>query len=101
MIDMLWRQRETGRWYGAICASPAYVLEPHGLLEDCEATCFPALRDRLKTPAQPDRPVVVSGTCITSQGPGTAMEYSLSLVELLFNRKLRNQLAEGLLVSQA
>lgn len=33
LVDMLKKQRESNRPYGAICASPALVLEPHGLLK--------------------------------------------------------------------
>ncbi|KAF2287331.1 hypothetical protein GH714_039651 [Hevea brasiliensis] len=33
LVDTLKKQRESNRPYGAICASPALVLEPHGLLK--------------------------------------------------------------------
>lgn len=33
LVNMLKKQREENRPYGAICASPACVLEPHGLLK--------------------------------------------------------------------
>ncbi|CAK7327687.1 unnamed protein product [Dovyalis caffra] len=33
LVNMLKKQRESNRPYGAICASPALVLEPHGLLK--------------------------------------------------------------------
>lgn len=98
LIGMLRRQRETGRYFGAICASPAYVLQHHGLLEGHEATCFPALLDRLRNPADPGRRVVVSGNCVTSQGPATAIDYSLTLVELLFGANTRKRVAEAMLV---
>ncbi|AQV02322.1 MULTISPECIES: DJ-1 family glyoxalase III [Desulfococcus] len=75
------RQRGSGRLYGAICAAPAVVLRPLGLLEGLRATCHPAFRDEL--PGWEDRRVVVDGTCVTSQGPGTAIEFALSLVALL------------------
>ncbi|KAL8132350.1 hypothetical protein AgCh_008008 [Apium graveolens] len=32
LIGLLKKQRELNRPYGAICASPGWVLEPHGLL---------------------------------------------------------------------
>lgn len=32
LVNMLKKQKESNRAYGAICASPALVLEPHGLL---------------------------------------------------------------------
>ncbi|ESR55800.1 hypothetical protein CICLE_v10024360mg, partial [Citrus x clementina] len=33
LVNMLKKQKESNRPYGAICASPALVLEPHGLLK--------------------------------------------------------------------
>lgn len=33
LVDMLKKQRESSKPYGAMCASPALVLEPHGLLQ--------------------------------------------------------------------
>ncbi|KAL3576599.1 hypothetical protein D5086_021882 [Populus alba] len=33
LVNMLKKQRESNRPYGAMCASPALVLEPHGLLK--------------------------------------------------------------------
>ncbi len=97
LVARLRQQREAGLYYGAICASPAYVLQPHGLLEGCEATCFPAFLDQLDAPS--DQAVVISGHCVTSQGPGTALAYSLTLVELLFGAELRNQIAADMLVT--
>lgn len=99
LIRRLQEQKASGRLFGAICASPVYVLETHGLLEGHQATCFPALRDKLKNPASPEQKVVVSGNCITSQGPATAIDYALALVEQLLDRNVRNQVAEGLLVA--
>lgn len=33
LVSLLKKQSESDRPYGAICASPALVLEPHGLLK--------------------------------------------------------------------
>jgi protein deglycase len=86
VMDMLKMQRNAGKLYGAICASPAVALLPHGLLEGRTATCFPTFRERLEhaenVTASDDR-VVVDGNLVTSQGPGTAIEFALKLVELL------------------
>jgi protein deglycase len=45
-----------------------------------------------------DQPVVVDGNCITSQGPGTAMEFALTLVEQLLGKAKRREVAEAMLV---
>lgn len=98
LIQLLKTQKESGALYGAICASPAYVLETHGLLQDIAATCYPAFHDQLKNKSKINARVVVSQNCITSQGPGTTLEFALALVELLFDKSLREQIAEQMLL---
>src|SRR5690606_26619306 len=41
LIEQLQQQNTSGGLFGAICASPVYVLQTHGVLEGHEATCFP------------------------------------------------------------
>jgi 4-methyl-5(b-hydroxyethyl)-thiazole monophosphate biosynthesis len=67
-------------------------------LADKKATCFPAFIDTLKNKQAINQSVVVDGNCITSQGPGTALEFSLKLVELLFGGEKSQQLAKAMLV---
>ena len=100
LIDMLKSQSQAGRLYAAICASPAVALAPHGLLDDKQATCYPSCADALPDQTQADRPVVVDGNCITSQGPGTALEFSIELARLLFGDAKAKQVAEAMLVTQ-
>ncbi|UCH94633.1 MAG: DJ-1/PfpI family protein [Candidatus Aminicenantes bacterium] len=87
LIDMLKQQKQKGRLYAAICASPAAVFQHHGLLEGKKATCHPGRMDTLENKEAVNSRVVVDGTCITSQGPGTAMEFALKLVELLLGEE--------------
>jgi 4-methyl-5(b-hydroxyethyl)-thiazole monophosphate biosynthesis len=96
LIERLRRQRAAHRWYGAICASPALTLSPHGLLDGKQATCYPAFKDKLLHFV--DQPIVQDGHCITSQGPGTAMDYALHLVELLAGAERRRKVAAALLL---
>jgi 4-methyl-5(b-hydroxyethyl)-thiazole monophosphate biosynthesis len=84
LTDLLCQQARQNRLYAAICAAPAVVLQHHGLLAGRRATCHPALADRLDPAARPGARVVVDGNCITSQGPGTALEFALELVARLF-----------------
>jgi len=83
LLDLLRRQRAADGWYGAICAAPAVVLSHHGLLAGREATSHPAFADQLADGHAVDARVVVDGRCVTSQGPGTAIEFALTLVKLL------------------
>lgn len=96
LVSLLKRQRESGQLYGAICASPAVILEHHGLLEGRQATCHPAFVEQLTNKDRAAFKVVVDGNCITSQGAGTAVEFSLALVEQLFGKEKRDEVATGM-----
>ncbi|XP_030461038.1 protein DJ-1 homolog B-like [Syzygium oleosum] len=87
LVNLLKKQKESNRPYGAICASPALVLEPHGLLKGKKATAFPAMCNKLSDASEAENRVVVDGNLITSRGPGTSMEFALAIVEKFFGRK--------------
>lgn len=79
----------------AICASPALVLAPLGLLKDKKATCYPSFKDKIANYV--DQPYVEDGNVVTSQGPGTAMAFALHLVKILASETTANQIKSGVL----
>ena len=81
---MLSAHAAAGRPYAAMCAAPAVVLQPAGLLAGRAATAHPAFAAQLPEAGSVAARVVADGPCITSRGPGTALEFSLALVETLF-----------------
>ncbi|GAB4849401.1 Protein DJ-1 B [Ancistrocladus abbreviatus] len=97
LVNMLKKQMEAGRPYGAICASPALVFEPHGLLKGKKATAFPTMCNKLSDQSEIDNRVVVDGNLITSRGPGTAMEFSLAIIEKFFGHNKAIELAKTVL----
>jgi len=98
LIKLLKQQKQSGRLYAAICASPAVALRPHGLLDKTRATCYPGMRDKLDPAYASNEAVVVDNNCVTSQGPGTAIAFALKLVELLFGARKAREVADGMLV---
>lgn len=101
LIEMLHAQRDAGRLYGAICASPAVALLPHGLVTGRKATCYPSFRGELEDAAAvqaSDERVVVDGNLVTSQGPGTAIAFALQLVALLFDEQKAQQIGQRMLI---
>jgi protein deglycase len=84
-----------GKIIGAICAAPT-VLAKAGILKDKRATCYPGMERELDLP-RPDK-VMVDGNIITSQAPGTAMEFSLTLVKKLVGPAKVEQLKKELVV---
>ncbi|KAF3779683.1 DJ-1-like protein B [Nymphaea thermarum] len=87
-----------GRPYAAICASPAVVLDKWGLLDGLKATCHPSFMDKLSSAVPVDSRVQQDGKVVTSSGPGTAMEFALVLVEQLFGKEKRDEVAGPLLL---
>lgn len=85
VTEIIMRHHGAGKIIAAICASPAVVLAPLGLLHGKHATCFPGLEKRFFTSDihHASAAVVVDGRVVTSRGPGTAMEFSVKLGELL------------------
>ena len=80
-LSMILRDfNQKGKLIAAICAAPL-ILVKEGLLDDKKATIYPGLERKIPYP-RGDR-VVVDGNIVTSQGPGTAMEFALKLVEIL------------------
>lgn len=71
-----------GKKVAAICAAPK-VLSAIGLTENRTVTSHPSVRSEVRGRITEER-VVVDGNIITSQGPGTAMEFAFKLVETLF-----------------
>jgi len=97
LVEKLKKQKEEKKWYGAICASPALVLLPNGLTDGVEVTCYPSFEKQFKNQHKMDYRVLVSHNCITSKGPGTAMEYALVIIEKLLNSEKAASVAKGLL----
>merc|ERR1711988_380885 len=99
LVSMLKAQKAASRCYAAICASPAVVFQKHNLFDGVsEMTCHPNFTSSLPSTNSADKRVVVDGICITSGGPGTAIEFALKIVEQLFDRRKAEQVAKPMLV---
>jgi len=94
VINFIKTFNSKGKLVAAICASPT-ILEKIGVLEEKKATCYPSMRDKIKNFV--DERVVVDKNVITSQGPGTAIEFALEIVRF-FNPNAYEQLKKDLLV---
>jgi 4-methyl-5(b-hydroxyethyl)-thiazole monophosphate biosynthesis len=64
----------------AICGAPS-ILAKHGILDDKRATIFPGMEREIPRPRNAN--VVTDGHIITSQGPGTALEFAFEIVKTL------------------
>ncbi|MGD0716664.1 MAG: DJ-1 family glyoxalase III [Halobacteriota archaeon] len=86
---------DAGKYIGAICAAP-HVLGVAGIMEGATATCYPGLEIPGAQRVEEER-VVRQGKIITSQGPGTALDFALSLVEALTTKENEREVRKALL----
>lgn len=77
---------EAGGLVAAICAAPAVVLAANQLLTGRLATCYPGFEKQFDDSIEfACERVVVDGNRITSQGPGTAAEFSAAIIRYLID----------------
>ena len=84
------------KYVTAICAAPS-VLAKAGVIQGKRATIFPGMEDTLTGAQHSKDRVVIDGRIITSQGPGTAMEFAIKLVEVLAGRNRAEEVAKRVL----
>jgi 4-methyl-5(b-hydroxyethyl)-thiazole monophosphate biosynthesis len=94
ITDLLRRMAAQGRFTAAICAAPR-VLAEAGVLDGKTATGYPGvlpavLQGRSDVTVR-DTAIERDGRVITSRGPGTAMDFALTLIEALVGRAGRDQ----------
>jgi 4-methyl-5(b-hydroxyethyl)-thiazole monophosphate biosynthesis len=85
--DFIKKMGAAGKIVSAICAAPARVLSPLGLLAAKKFTCYPGEEEKVLSTVsdaewKQDR-VVVDGNLVTSRGPGTAGEFACAIIEEL------------------
>lgn len=98
LLQALVRFDRAGKWIGAICAAPL-VLQAAGILSGRRATCHPGVAAKLTATPRRNERVVVDGKLVTSQGPGTAFEFALTLIRLVDGDAKAHTLAEGMVLS--
>ncbi len=89
---------ERGAFTAAICAAPI-ALAKAGVHAGKSMTSYPGFEDELKGARLATDRVVVDGKVVTSRGPGTALEFALTLVRLLKDEKASTKLAADMLVA--
>jgi 4-methyl-5(b-hydroxyethyl)-thiazole monophosphate biosynthesis len=89
-------QREGG-YTAAICAAPK-VLARAGVLDGLSATGYPGVLQGMDLPRVRvlDAAVIRDQRVITSRGPGTAMDFALTLIEALAGQVVRDKVEAGL-----
>lgn len=81
---LLKNHADRGKYIGAICAAPK-AMAAAGLLQGKKATAYPGVLEALGNEQidVKDSAIEIDGNIVTSRGPGTAMDFALTLIELL------------------
>jgi len=102
-----------GKTICAICAAPALVLAPLGLLAGKNFTCYPGMEEKVNVAncdatccdaaccadsKWSDSRVVVDGNIITSRGAGTAGEFAAAIIEKLLDKAAAQKIAGAVLL---
>jgi len=77
----------------AICASPAVVLGPLGILEGRKAVCYPGMDEYAPKVHFLSSKVITDTNIITARGAGCAQEFAFEIVSALYGREKANDLA--------
>lgn len=86
-----------GKMVSAICASPAVVLAPLGLLDGKKFTCFPGMEKEVAKGIWKEERVVVDGNIVSSRGAGTAVNWAYAMIEILAGRDAADTLLKRVL----
>lgn len=97
VIGLVQNMAAAGRYTAAICAAPT-VLAAAGVLGGKIATGYPGSMEKMNLTdvTLSAEAVVRDGQVITSRGPGTAMDFALTLVEILAGLETRQQVESAL-----
>lgn len=94
--DTVKKAYSDGKTVAAICAAPS-VLGKIGILNGKRATCYPGFEKYLDGATFVSDSVVCDGNIITSRGAGTAMSFSLALVEILYGKDKAEEIRKAVI----
>ncbi|PKL79636.1 MAG: DJ-1 family protein [Ignavibacteriae bacterium HGW-Ignavibacteriae-4] len=78
----------------AICAAPLFLTHHKLIDESVMITSFPDMGEELNHKNYSEDDVVVSGNFITSRGPGTAINFTLKIIETMTDMKTVRRVAK-------
>jgi len=88
VLQLVQQMAQQDKLVAAICAAPS-VLATAGLLDGKQATSFPGALAPFNNIDLQGTAIVEDGNLITSRGPGTAMDFALTLAERLVGKAKR------------
>lgn len=101
LVETVRQFHRSGRIVAAICAAAGTVLVPHDIFPVGNMTGFPGLKETIPAERWQDKRVVWDSrvNLLTSQGPGTAIDFALKLIDLLVGREKAYEVASQLVLA--
>lgn len=93
-------QSDRGGKIASICAGPAVVLAPTGILKGKKATCYPGLGNMIDSNGgtYEKSAVVIDGNLITSEGPGTTLQFAKAIISASTGKQKADETMASMLV---
>lgn len=95
LVQLLKDNFKENKKIAAICAAPS-VLGMNGLLEGKKATCYPGFEDKLVGAVYTGKGAEEDGNIITGKGMGTAIDFSLKIIEKLKDKAQADKIADSI-----
>lgn len=101
LVETVRQLHLSGKIVAAICAAAGTVLVPHDLFPLGNMTGFPGLKETIPESKWVEKRVVWDArvNLLTSQGPGTAIDFALKLIDLLAGKEKAREVADQLVLA--
>ncbi|MBQ2986107.1 MAG: DJ-1/PfpI family protein [Tyzzerella sp.] len=97
--ELLNKGYDEKKYLAAICAAPS-VFGKYGFLRGRKATSYPGFEAQLLGAECVEDSVVVDEFIVTSRGMGTAIPFSLALIELLLSSEKADEIGKSIIYYQ-
>ncbi|WP_159655140.1 DJ-1 family glyoxalase III [Vibrio atypicus] len=99
LVEIVRQQMYESKLVAAICAAPALVLAHHNLYPEALMTCHPSFQQHIADKLWRVKRVTydVNHNLLTSQGPGTALEFAIEIILNLSGKALAWEVAEPMI----
>ncbi len=99
VLEWVRKRFASGKALAAICAAPT-VFHAAGIAKNLHLTSYPSEKEVFTQSTYLEQPVVRDGVVLTSRGVGTAIEFSLALIEELQGKEKAEQVRQRILFEQ-
>ncbi|ARD40635.1 DJ-1 family protein [Edwardsiella ictaluri] len=101
VIEKIRQMHLEGRLIAAICAAPALILQHHNLFPIANMTGYPGMKSQIPAEKWMDKRAYYDERVrlLTSQGPGTSIDFALKIIDILLGREKAAEVAAQLVTA--